>query len=117
MEEELKSLLETMRHESAEMRQELAAMRQENVVQHAETRKYVEDLVAAAQHENGIRFERLERRFDFVAETLAWMNPKIDREGAAIRDEMRERFAETNSLIRFAYRDLDRRVTVLEQQK
>ena len=60
------------------------SMRQENAAAHSETRRYFEVLTEGTRHE--IRL---------VAESLAGVNEKLDREAGDIRDEMRRGFGET----------------------
>lgn len=66
------------------------------------------------------QFEKTWRHFDVVAEGLRKdirlvaegignLDEKFTRESVSIREEMKESFAETHALIRFGYRDLDRR--------
>jgi archaellum component FlaC len=50
-----------------------------------------------------------------VAEGVVMLNAKLDREAADIRREMREGFAETQSLLRFSHGQLDKRITTLER--
>ena len=53
--------------------------------------------------------ERMGKRFDLLAEGLSLLDEKADRNLTEVREEMKTGFAETHALIRFGYRDLDRR--------
>ena len=79
------------------------SMRQENAVAHSETRRHFEVLTEATRHE--IRL---------VAESVAGVNEKLDREAGDIRDEMRRGFAETQAMIKFSHVEIDRRMRSLE---
>ena len=59
------------------------SMRQENAAAHSETRRHFEVLTEGTRHE--IRL---------VAESVAGVNEKLDREAGDIREEMRRGFAE-----------------------
>jgi hypothetical protein len=51
----------------------------------------------------GVVVEYFDSRYDLLAEGIMNLNEKMDRNDAAIRDEMRQGFADTNALIRFAF--------------
>lgn len=67
-----------------ELRSLLDAMRRENAVAHTDTRRHFDVGSEATRHE--IRL---------VAESVAHVNEKLDREATDIRDEMRRGFTET----------------------
>jgi hypothetical protein len=79
------------------------AMREENAVAHTETRRHFDVGNEATRHEIRV-----------VAESVAQVNEKLDREAAEIRDEVSSGFGETQAMIKFSYADLDRRVSLLE---
>jgi len=87
-----------------EMKRLLEAMQRENLAAHADTRRHFDVVSEATRHE--IRL---------VAESVAHVNEKLDRETSDIRDEMRRGFAETQAMIKFSHVELDRRVGKLEQ--
>ena len=105
--EELKALFEGLRQENAaahvETRRQVVEVRQENAAAHVETRRHFE-----------VTAERLETKFDTLAETVAHLDERLTREDADIRAEMRSGFAETQAMIKFSHAELDRRVTTLE---
>jgi hypothetical protein len=82
----------------------LEAMQRENLAAHADTRRHFDVVSEATRHE--IRL---------VAESVAAVNEKVDREAGDIRSEMRRGFAETQAMIKFSHAELDRRVGKLEQ--
>ena len=84
-------LRQEMASSAAGLRQEMAQMRQE----------LRDDFGALADH--------LGSKIELLAEGLGIVNERLDREAADIRAEMRQGFAETQDLVRFAYRDLDHR--------
>jgi hypothetical protein len=43
--------------------------------------------------------ERLDKKIDLVAETVALLDEKVTREIASVRDEMRHGFTETQAMI------------------
>ncbi|HEX8254519.1 MAG TPA: hypothetical protein VF846_15350 [Thermoanaerobaculia bacterium] len=110
-----------------ELRQEIAEtrlqLRQEIAESRIELRQEINDLRqegAADRHEMRGHFEALtellETKIELVAEGVALVNERLEREAADIRAEMRDGFEQTYSLIRYSHGELDRRVTVLEEQ-
>ena len=130
--DELKGLFETLRQENiaahVETRQYVdrsAAETREYVDRSvdrsaAETREYVDRSIDQSAAETRRQFEataeRLESKIELVAESVVRVDEKIDRETAAIREEMRRGFADTHALINFAYVKLDQRIRVLEER-
>ncbi|HVT02575.1 MAG TPA: hypothetical protein VHL58_04265 [Thermoanaerobaculia bacterium] len=84
----------------------LDAMREENAVAHTETRRHFDVGNEATRHEIRV-----------VAESVAQVNEKLDREAADIRDEVRRGFAETQAMIKFSHDELHRRVRALEESQ
>ena len=123
--DELKRLFETMRQDNAAIRAETAAIRQDNTAIRAETAamrqenaaKWQENAAAHAETRRHFEViaERLEKKIDAVAESVAIVDEKLDRETADIREEMRRGFADTQAMIKFSHAELDRRVRALEQ--
>jgi Skp family chaperone for outer membrane proteins len=107
IDDELKVILAAMRTENADrfdaIHQENAAMRAENAAAHTETRRHF-DAVA----------ERLETRFELLAETVQAINEKVDRSVDRLDKKIDETAAETQAMIRFSHDGLHRRVTALE---
>lgn len=87
-----------------DMKRLLEAMQRENLAAHADTRRHFDIVSEGTRHE--IRL---------VAESVAHVNEKVDREAGDIRDEMRRGFAETQAMIKFSHVELDRRIGKLEQ--
>jgi uncharacterized protein YceH (UPF0502 family) len=80
------------------------AMRKENTAAHVETRRHFD-----------VSVERVEKKVQLVAEAVAQLDDKLDRETDALREEMKRGFAETQAMIKFSHAELDRRVGRLEQ--
>ena len=59
-----------------------------------------------------VRVEGLESRIQLVAEGVAMVNEKLD----ASKLEVAREFSDTRALIQSGYRDLDKRVKVLERR-
>jgi len=59
--------------------------------------------------------EGLEHKIQQVAEGIANLNEKVDREMTALRQEMRTEFGEVKSMLKFSYTELDRRIRSLEE--
>lgn len=76
-----------------ELEKLFASLREESAAAHAETRRHF-DVVA----------ERLETKIEAVAERVASVDEKLDRETTEIRDEMRLGFADTQAMIKFHMR-------------
>jgi DNA polymerase II large subunit len=114
IDDEVKALLDAMREENAEARQENAAMhaaarqenaamRQENAAMHAETQRHVDIVV-----------ERMEGRFELLAETVQLVNENLQTQIVALDRKIDKTTAETQGLVKFLYDDLNRRVVVIE---
>lgn len=95
---------EDARRQFAELRQELAELRQE-----------VEANTTGLRH-LGVLVEHLETKIQLLAETVALVDERLDREATDIRGEMRHGFTDTHALITFSYSTLDHRVTNLENR-
>ncbi len=83
--------------------QDLRSLREEVCTWIDDTRRHFEILV-----------EDVRGDVRLVAEGVATVNERLDRVEARLEDKMDKGFAETHALIRFSYRDLDRRVSTLE---
>ena len=81
--EDLKALFAALQRENA-------GMREENAAAHAETRRHFEVLT-----------EGTRKDIQIVAESVAVLNEKLDREAGDIREEMRRGFTETQAMIKF----------------
>ncbi len=92
--EELKSLFDAMRQDTAAMLQENAATRQENAAAHEETRRHFD--VAA---------ERLEKRFGLLAESVAHLDDELQRTRTSLDEKIDRTAAETQAMIKFSHRD------------
>ena len=82
----------------AEMAAEFRQVRAENAAAHAETRLHFDSTI-----------DRFESQFDLLGEGIRNVDEKLDREAADIRAEMRQGFADTRALIRFAQKPRVRR--------
>lgn len=108
--DELKGLFDALRQENAAARQENAAARQENAAARQEN---------AAAHEQtrrqfDVTVERIEKRFDLLAETAQHIEEELRRTGARLDEKIERSAAETQAMIKFSHKELDRRVTTLE---
>ena len=56
--------------------------------------------------------EGLEHKIQLVAEGITNVDEKLER----FRQEVKEEFKETRSMIKFSYAELDRRVAVIEDE-
>ena len=79
-----------------------------------ETKRYFDNATLETRRHFDISTERLEKRFDALAETVAYLDEKLDRESESIRGEMRQGFADTEAMIKFSHPEIDRRVRALE---
>ncbi len=104
--DELKQLFDAMRQDFAALRQEFATDRQVNAQAHAETRRHFDIVTEATRQE--IRL---------VAESVALVDEKLEREATDIRQEMRTGFADTQAMIKFSHAELDRRVRTVEENQ
>lgn len=87
-----------------ELKRLFSEMRQENAAAHEQTRRHF-DVTA-----EGIRDD-----IRSVAEAVAALDEKVERENADLSEEVRRGFAETQAMIKFSHAELDRRVRTLEQ--
>lgn len=96
-------------------------LRQENAATHAETRRDFRETAGRVTAENRqyfeITVERLEKRFDMLAESVASVDEKLDRKTEELEERMERGFAETQAMIKFSHAELDRRVRALEQSQ
>lgn len=98
--EDLKRLLDTIRQENANAHTEtrrhvdgsIAAVRQENASAHVETRRHFDAAV-----------EGIERRFDGLADAVALVGEKMDRNTVELQDRMERGFADTQATIKFSH--------------
>ena len=64
----------------------------------------------------GVVAEGLEQKIQFVAEGVANLNEKFDREITSLREENEQAHREILSAIKFSYAELDQRIRVLETE-
>lgn len=95
--DELKGMFHALQRENA-------SMREENAVAHAETRRHFDFSTEAVKHE--VRL---------VAEAVAQLEEKVDREVERLDHAIENGFADTQAMIKFSHAELDRRVGKLEQ--
>jgi gas vesicle protein len=100
-----------------ELGAEIASVRTELGADIAAVRRDLGNDIATVRRELGAEIEDVRSQFVLVSEGFAHLNEKIEREVADVRDEMRRGFAETHSLIQFAYSTLEQRIERLEQQR
>ena len=121
--DELKRLLEASAAETRRHVDETAAETRRHVEESAaETRRHLDETAEETRRQFDefrrhvdVRFEHLESRVDAVAESVAVVDEKLDREAESIREEMRRGFADTQAMIKFSHAELDRRVRTLEE--
>jgi hypothetical protein len=136
--DELKALFEGLRRENIAAHEEtrrgnssaveaaVQMLRHENVAAHEETRRANDARHDETRRANDAKHEetrrhfdvtadRLEKRFDFLAETVQ----HLSEEQRSMRVELTEKIdrsaAETQAMIKFSHRELDRRISALEE--
>ncbi|MGZ5443137.1 MAG: hypothetical protein ACXW5U_14100 [Thermoanaerobaculia bacterium] len=82
----------------------LGAMREENATAHDETRRHFD-----------VAVERIETRFDFLAEMVQQVSEELQRTRVSLDGRIDQSAAETQAMIKFSHKELDRRVTSLEE--
>jgi uncharacterized protein YceH (UPF0502 family) len=87
-----------------ELKQLFAEMRRENAAAQEETRRHFD-----------VTAEGLRSEIRAVAEAVATLDERVERENADNREEAGRGFAETQAMIKFSHAELDRRVRTLEQ--
>jgi SMC interacting uncharacterized protein involved in chromosome segregation len=104
----------------------LEEMREENAKAHQETRRHFDVAVerietrSAESHEEtrrhfDVAVERIETRFDLLAETVQHVNEELQRTRVGLNEKIEQSAAETQAMIKFSHKELDRRVTSLEE--
>jgi hypothetical protein len=78
-------------------------------------KRHIDATAAQMKMDFGTAVEDMRTDVQRVAESVLMVNAKLDREAADIRAEMRQGFAETQSLLRFSHGNLDDRVSALER--
>lgn len=62
-----------------------------------------------------IALERMEKNFELLAESIATVDDGLSRARVALEQKIESTAAETQAMMKFSHRDLDRRVTSLEE--
>ena len=62
-----------------------------------------------------VAVEHIEKRFDFLAETVQHVNEELHRTRTSLDEKIERSAAETQSMIKFSHKELDRRVMALEE--
>ncbi|HYK03682.1 MAG TPA: hypothetical protein VE974_18130 [Thermoanaerobaculia bacterium] len=87
-----------------ELKRLLESIRQETAAEHQETRRHFD-----------IAVERIEHRFELLAETVQHLSEETLRTCASLDEKIERSAAETQAMIKFSHKDLDRRLTALEE--
>ena len=101
---ELTRLFEGIRQGLVEIRQDNDGIRQDNVEAHVETRRHFEVAIESATHELRLVAEGVSATREELARTAVDFSERIERVAA-----------ETQSMIRFSYADLERRMRTMEE--
>ena len=67
------------------------------------TENKLEGKIDDLHHHFDVVAERFDTKFDLLAEGVLNVDEKMDRNHAAIREEMRQGFSDTHDLIKYAY--------------
>lgn len=105
--DELKDLLH-------ELQQGYGEARQENAAAHEQTRRHFDVSVEQTRRHFDVSVERIEKRFDLLAETVEHVSLELQRTRTGLDEKIDRSAAETQAMIKFSHRELDRRVTALE---
>lgn len=105
---------ERVLHEIVDLRGGLRELREHTDGGLRGLREEVRGWVDDARRHFQILAEDLRSDMRLLAEGLVAVNERLDRVETRLEAKMDARFEETHALIRFSYRDLDRRVTTLE---
>ena len=108
--EELRGLIDLLRQENAETRQENAAA-------HEETRRYIDQKVAANRDFFQVLNEATRHEIGLVAEKVVRVDEKLDNVRNELEERMERGFAETQAMIKFSHAELDRRMRTLEESQ
>ena len=106
--DELKALFEGLRRENT-------IVRDENAEAHQETRRHFDVVAADTRRHFDVVAERIETRFDLLAETVEHVNAELERTRTSLNEKIEQSAAETQAMIKFSHKELDRRVTTLEE--
>ncbi len=87
----------------------------------AENRRYFDEtadrFAAENRHHFEVATEATKHNIGLVAEKVTSIDEKLSRETAAIREEMRRGFRDTQAMIKFSHDELQRRVQTLEENQ
>ena len=86
-----------------ELKAMFESIRRENAAAHDESRRHF-DVVA----------ERLESRFEALAEGVGSMDQKLERRFESLEEKVGGTAADTQAMIKFSHAELDRRLQTLE---
>jgi hypothetical protein len=103
----------------------LAAVRHENADAHAATRQHIDGSLAVMRRENtaahietrlhmDVIGEHIAERFQFLVESVQFVDQKLDRNVARLEERIDRSAGDTQSLVRYAYGQLDHRISRLE---
>ncbi len=104
MDDVLAKVLEAIRKESAEAHAETRRHFEKTLTEaQGETRRHFETTLAEAHAETHRHFdvavERMDRRFDSLAEAVQLVDEKVDRKGASLELEIERTAADTQAMI------------------
>ncbi|MEA2571065.1 MAG: hypothetical protein QOI24_3066 [Acidobacteriota bacterium] len=103
----------------------LDAVRRENADAHAATRQHVDNSFSTMRRENAAAHietrrhmdvigEHIAERFQFLVESVQFVDQKLDRNVARLEERIDRSAGDTQSLVRYAYGQLDHRISRLE---
>jgi hypothetical protein len=79
-----------------------------------ETRRHFDSKTAEVRRHFDVSFERMEKRFDALAEVVQLGHERQERTTAALEEKIDRNAIETQAMIKFSHKELDRRLTELE---
>jgi uncharacterized protein YceH (UPF0502 family) len=80
-----------------------------------DTRAELQTEIADGRRHADIAVEQMQSRFDLLAEGLASVHEELQRTRTTLDEKIERTAGETQAMIKFSHRDLDRRVTSLEE--
>ena len=108
--DELKRLFDALRQDTTEIRQENAAA-------HEKTRQHFDVSVDETRRHFDVSVEQMEKRFDLLAESVAHLDGELQRTRISLDEKIEGTAAETQAMIKFSHKELDHRMTALEDDQ
>jgi hypothetical protein len=110
--DEVKRLLEAMQQQNADAH---AETRRHFDAAASETRRHFDTSVSETRRHFDVAVEQMEKRFDLLAESVTGLKVELLQTRTSLDEKIERSALETQAMIKFSHRELDRRMTALEE--